>query len=110
MTRLPLRKPLLKKPLLGKLPPPLITRADLRMALTAGLSAGLLISLGLPDPIYGPMAVGSVLGGTLGASRTLGIQRMQGTVLGGLIVMVGIYKHDYQTTISKGFCEVLHGN
>ena len=85
MTRLPL-----KKPLLGKLPPPLITRADLRMALTAGLSAGLLISLGLPDPIYGPMAVGSVLGGTLGASRTLGIQRMQGTVLGGLIVMVGI--------------------
>ena len=90
MTRLPLRKPLLKKPLLGKLPPQLITRADLRMALTAGLSAGLLISLGLPDPIYGPMAVGSVLGGTLGASRTLGIQRMQGTVLGGLIVMVGI--------------------
>ena len=85
MTRLPLRKPLL-----GKLPTPLITRADLRMALTAGLSAGLLISLGLPDPIYGPMAVGSVLGGTLGASRTLGIQRMQGTVLGGLIVMVGI--------------------
>ena len=60
------------------------------MALTAGLSAGLLICLGLPDPIYGPMAVGSVLGGTLGASRTLGIQRMQGTVLGGLIVLVGI--------------------
>ena len=80
MTRLPLKKR----------PPPLITRADLRMALTAGLSAGLLISLGLPDPIYGPMAVGSVLGGTLGASRTLGIQRMQGTVLGGLIVLVGI--------------------
>jgi uncharacterized membrane protein YccC len=73
-----------------KLPPPLITRADLRMALTAGLSAGLLICLGLPDPIYGPMAVGSVLGGTLGASRTLGIQRMQGTVLGGVIVLVGI--------------------
>jgi uncharacterized membrane protein YccC len=68
----------------------LITRADLRMALTAGLSAGLLISLGLPDPFDGPMAVGSVLGGTLGASRTLGIQRMQGTVLGGLIVLVGI--------------------
>ena len=80
MTRLPLTKR----------PPPLITRADLRMALTAGLSAGLLISLGLPDPIYGPLAVGSVLGGTLGASRTLGIQRMQGTVLGGLLVMVGI--------------------
>jgi len=73
-----------------RLTQPLITRADLRMALTAGLSAGLLISLGLPDPFYGPMAVGSVLGGTLGASRTLGIQRMQGTLLGGLIVLVGI--------------------
>jgi len=73
-----------------KLPPPLVTRADLRMALTAGFSAGLLICLGLPDPFYGPMAVGSVLGGTLGASRTLGIQRMQGTLLGGLIVLIGI--------------------
>jgi uncharacterized membrane protein YccC len=68
---------------------PLITRVDLRMALTAGLSAGLVISLGLPDPFYGPMAVGAVLGGTLGASRTLGIQRMLGTILGGLIVGIG---------------------
>ncbi|MEY3758293.1 MAG: hypothetical protein RLZZ263_1447 [Cyanobacteriota bacterium] len=68
---------------------PLITRVDLRMALTAGLSAGLVISLGLPDPFYGPMAVGAVLGGTLGASRTLGIQRMLGTILGGLIVVIG---------------------
>ena len=68
---------------------PLITRVDVRMALTAGLSAGLVISLGLPDPFYGPMAVGAVLGGTLGASRTLGIQRMLGTILGGLIVGIG---------------------
>ena len=70
-------------------PPPLITRVELRMALTAGVSGGLLITLGLPDPIYGPLAVGAVLGGTLGASRTQGIQRLQGTVLGGLIVLVG---------------------
>ena len=70
-------------------PQPLLTRPDLRMALTAGLSAGLVISLGLPDPFYGPMAVGAALGGTLGASRTLGIQRMLGTVLGGVIVGVG---------------------
>ena len=33
---------------------PLITRTDLRMALTAGLSAGFVIMLGLPDPFYAP--------------------------------------------------------
>jgi len=68
--------------------PPLITRAELRLALTAGLSAGLAITLGLPDPVYGPLAVAAVLGGTVGASRTLGIQRMLGTLMGGLILVV----------------------
>jgi uncharacterized membrane protein YccC len=62
--------------------PPLITREDLRLALTAGLSAGLGITLGLPDPVYGPLAVAAVLGGTVGASRTLGIERMLGTLMG----------------------------
>jgi hypothetical protein len=55
---------------LNRSDPPLITRAELRLALTAGLSAGLGITLGLPDPVYGPLAVASVLGGTVGASRT----------------------------------------
>ena len=68
--------------------PPLITRAELRLALTAGLSAGLAITLGLPDPVYGPLAVAAVLGGTVGASRTLGTQRMLGTLMGGLILVV----------------------
>lgn len=68
--------------------PPLITRAELRLALTAGLSAGLGITLGLPDPVYGPLAVAAVLGGTVGASRTLGIQRMLGTLMGGVILLV----------------------
>ena len=68
--------------------PPLITREDLRLALTAGLSAGLGITLGLPDPVYGPLAVAAVLGGTVGASRTLGIQRMLGTLMGGVILLV----------------------
>jgi uncharacterized membrane protein YccC len=67
---------------------PLITRAELRLALTTGLSAGLAITLGLPDQQYGPLAVGAVLGGTVGASRTLGIQRMLGTLMGGLILVV----------------------
>jgi hypothetical protein len=68
--------------------PPLITRAELRLALTAGLSAGLAITLGLPDPVYGPLAVAAVMGGTVGASRTLGLQRMLGTLMGGLILVV----------------------
>ncbi len=68
--------------------PPLITRDELRLALTAGLTAGLGITLGLPDPVYGPLAVASVLGGTVGASRTLGLQRMLGTLLGGVILLV----------------------
>jgi len=67
---------------------PLITRAEVRLALTAGLSAGLAITLGLPDPVYAPLAVAAVLGGTVGASRTLGIQRLLGTLLGGLILVV----------------------
>lgn len=70
-------------------PKPLITRTDLRMALTAGLSAGFVIMLGLPDAFYAPLAVGAALGGTVGATRLLGTQRMLGTVLGGLIVAIG---------------------
>ena len=69
--------------------PPLITRAELRMALTAGLSAGLVIMLGLPDAFYAPMAVGAALGGTVGATRLLGTQRVLGTLLGGVIVAIG---------------------
>ena len=74
---------------------PLITRTDLRLALTAGLSAGFVIMLGLPDPFYAPLAVGAALGGTVGATRLLGTQRVLGTLLGGVIVAIlgilGIY-------------------
>jgi uncharacterized membrane protein YccC len=69
--------------------PPLITRTDLRLALTAGLSAGFVIVLGLPDPFYAPLAVGAALGGTVGATRLLGTQRVLGTILGGVIVAIG---------------------
>jgi uncharacterized membrane protein YccC len=68
---------------------PLITRTDLRLALTAGLSAGLMITLGLPDPFYAPLAVGAVLGGTVGATQLLATQRLLGTLLGGVIVAIG---------------------
>jgi uncharacterized membrane protein YccC len=71
-------------------PAALLTSADLRMALTAGLSAGLMVMLGLPDPFYAPMAVGAALGGTVGATKLQGTQRMLGTLLGGAIVAVGV--------------------
>ena len=69
--------------------PPLITRTDLRLALTAGLSAGFVIVLGIPDAFYAPLAVGAALGGTVGATRLLGTQRVLGTLLGGVIVAIG---------------------
>jgi uncharacterized membrane protein YccC len=69
--------------------PALITRSELRLALTAGLSAGLMITLGLPDPFYASLAVGAALGGSVGATRLLGTQRLLGTVLGGVIVAIG---------------------
>ena len=69
--------------------PPLITRTDLRLALTAGLSAGFVIVLGIPDAFYAPLAVGAALGGTVGATRLLGTQRVLGTILGGVIVAIG---------------------
>lgn len=73
---------------MSRSPSALVSRADLRLALTAGLTGGLLVSLGLPDPFYGPMAVGAALGGTVGASRSLGLQRLLGTVLGGVVLAV----------------------
>ncbi|NDG01316.1 MAG: FUSC family protein, partial [Synechococcaceae bacterium WBB_32_011] len=66
----------------------LFNQSELRLALTAGLSAGLIITLGLPDAMYAPMAVAAVLSGTLGNSLSLGIQRIQGTILGGVILFI----------------------
>ena len=74
----------------GHPPLALLTSADLRMALTAGLSAGLMATLGLPEPFYAPMAVGAALGGTVGATKLQGTQRMLGTLLGGVIVAIGV--------------------
>ena len=60
----------------------LILRTDLRMAISIGLSAGLIITLGLPDSIYGPLAVSASLGGTVGNSWRLALQRIYGTLIG----------------------------
>lgn len=64
----------------------LMLRTDLRMAISIGLSAGLIIALGLPDAIYGPLAVSASLGGTVGNSWRLALQRIYGTLIGAAAV------------------------
>ena len=60
----------------------LITRRDLRMALTAGLGNGFGYLSGIPFGFYVPLAVLASAGGTYGASLELGRQRILGTILG----------------------------
>ena len=67
---------------------PLLTRSDLRLALTVGLFVGLIITLGLPNPMYGLLTVGASLKTTVGGSRSMGIQLILAIVLGGAIVAI----------------------
>jgi hypothetical protein len=65
-----------------------VLRKDLRMALSIGLSAGLIIVLGLPDAVYGPLAVSASLGATVGNSWRLALERILGTFLGAISVEI----------------------
>ena len=67
---------------------PLFTRSDLQLALTAGLSGGLIITLELPNPMDEPLTVGASLKATVGDSRSMGIQLILAIVLGGAIVAI----------------------
>jgi hypothetical protein len=66
-----------------------INRNALRTALTAGLGNGFASITGLPDDQYVALAVLSVSSGTYGASIELGRQRLLGTVLGSLLLLIG---------------------
>jgi uncharacterized membrane protein YccC len=66
-----------------------INRNALRTALTAGLANGFASVTGLPDIQYVSMAVLAVSSGTYGASFELGRQRLLGTALGSLLLLVG---------------------
>jgi uncharacterized membrane protein YccC len=66
-----------------------INRTALRTALTAGLANGFASISGLPDAQYVAMAVLAVSSGTYGASLELGRQRLLGTVLGSLLLLIG---------------------
>jgi hypothetical protein len=66
-----------------------INRNALRTALTAGLGNGFASITGLPDDQYVALAVLAVSSGTYGAAIELGRQRLMGTVLGSLLLLVG---------------------
>lgn len=76
---------------MSKQPPsahPWIVRSDLRLALVTGLGAG----FGLLSPLgfgyYIPLTTAAVLSSSYGNSLNLSIQRMLGSVLGVLVLMV----------------------
>ena len=67
----------------------MINRNALRTALTAGLGNGFATITGLADGQYVALAVLSVSGGTYGGSIELGRQRLLGTVLGSILLLIG---------------------
>lgn len=67
----------------------MINRNALRTALTAGLANGFATVTDLPDIQYVSLSVLQVSSGTYGASFELGRQRLLGTVLGSLLLLIG---------------------
>jgi hypothetical protein len=66
-----------------------INRNALRTALTAGLGNGFASITGLADGQYVALAVLSVMSGTYGGAIELGRQRLLGTVLGSILLLLG---------------------
>jgi hypothetical protein len=64
-------------------------RSELRLALTAGLGNALAFLSGLPFSYYVPLAVLAVGLGSYGGSLSLGRQRILGSVLGAVLLVVG---------------------
>jgi hypothetical protein len=70
--------------------PALVRRADVRLALTAGLTNGFVTFTGLAYGYYATLAVLAVTSGTFGTAVGLGRQRVLGSVLG-VLVLVAFY-------------------
>ena len=73
---------------MNKPPPALLRRADVRLAVAAGLANAFTTFTGLPYGYYAPLAVLAVTGGTYGNAVGLGRQRLLGSVLGALVLVV----------------------
>ena len=65
----------------------LISRSDLRLAITAGLATGFTAITPLPYGVYFTAAVLAVCTGTYGSSLSMARQRIAGTLLGGAVVL-----------------------
>ena len=76
---------------MSKPPPVLLRRADVRLAVAAGLANAFTTVSGLPFGYYAPLAVLAVTSGTYGSAVGLGRQRLLGSVLGAL-VLVAFYE------------------
>ena len=69
----------------------LMSRAELRLAVTAGLANGFASISGLPYGMYMPLAVLAVCTGTYGGSLELGRQRLLGSALGSVVLLIGYH-------------------
>ena len=84
----------------------MINRNALRTALTAGLANGFASITSLPDIQYVSMAVLAVSSGTYGTTFELGRQRLWGTVLGSLLLLIG-YSCLHQLPLGVGLAITL---
>ena len=68
----------------------LLNRNDIRLALTTGLVNAFGTITGIADSYYAALTVPAVLTGTYGGSIELGRQRILGSILGALILLIGL--------------------
>lgn len=69
----------------------MITRPEVRLVLTTGLINGLASLSPLPFGYYAPMAVLAVSSGTYGTSLELGRQRLLGSLLGMVVLLISLW-------------------
>ncbi|WP_115071743.1 FUSC family protein [Synechococcus sp. UW179B] len=67
---------------------PWLTRQDLRLAVVTGLSAGLGLLSPIPYGYYLPLTTTAVLASTYGNSMRLGIQRLLGSLMGVIVLII----------------------
>lgn len=72
-----------------KPPRPLLQRSDVRLAVTAGLANALGSLSSVPFGYYAPLAVLAVCTGSYGGTLALGRQRILGSLLGTVVLLVG---------------------